>query len=91
MKIIKDYNPVTVFNNDAEIADFLSYCYENEGLEVFQSALYDAMRHKGFANVAKQTGLSREALYKIKEREPKLSTLQKLMPVFGVKFKIQAA
>lgn len=87
----RHFNVMEAFNNEHEIAEFLTDCYNNGESDVFQVALYDAIRHVGVAEIAEKTGLNRESLYKLKNQEPKLSTLRKLLAALGVTIKLEAA
>ena len=58
------FNPVNFLRGEDEIAEFLSEAYLDDDLSVFIIALGHVTKHRGMSNLAKETGLNRESLYK---------------------------
>lgn len=77
-----------------EMAAYLEACMEEANGEAsfIAKALGDIARAKGMASVARETGLSRESLYKALsgERTPSFDTILKVMNVLGIKLHAEA-
>jgi probable addiction module antidote protein len=73
-----------------EMAAYLEACIEqSEGDAAFiAKALGDIARAKGMTQIARETGLSRESLYKALsgDRSPSLETILKVVAALGLKF-----
>lgn len=78
-----------------EMAAYLEACFEeaNGDASFIAKALGDIARAKGMANVARDTGLSRESLYKALsgERSPGFDTILKVMNALGLKLHAEAS
>lgn len=78
-----------------EMAAYLEACLEEaDGDAAFVAkALGDIARAKGMAQVARDTGLSRESLYKALsgERSPGFDTVLKVIRALGLKLHAEAA
>ena len=85
-------NPVDYLKGDAEIADYLTAAYQDYVPAVFIVALGHVARHKGVAQLAKETGLNRESLYKTfnGKVQPKWDTVHRLLKAMKVEFEIAA-
>ncbi|MGI2026906.1 addiction module antidote protein [Endozoicomonas acroporae] len=88
---LKPFNPVAMLQDD-EIADYLTKAYLDEDPQVFIIALGDVVKHKGVAEMARQTGLNRESLYKTfnGKVQPKWDTVHRLLKALGVKLTVAA-
>jgi probable addiction module antidote protein len=73
-----------------EMAAYLQACIEeSEGDAAFiAKALADIARAKGMTQIARETGLSRESLYRALsgDRSPSLDTILKVVAALGLKF-----
>ena len=73
-----------------EMAAYLEACIEqSEGDAAFiAKALGDIARAKGMTQIARETGLSRESLYKALsgDRSPSFDTILKVVAALGLKF-----
>ncbi|MBD3265469.1 putative addiction module antidote protein [bacterium] len=73
----------------AEMAAYLEACLEeaNGDSAFIAKALGDIARAKGMAQVARDTGLSRESLYKALsgDRSPNFDTILKVIEALGLK------
>ena len=78
-----------------EMAAYLEACLEeaNGDAAFIAKALGDIARAKGMAQVARDTGLSRESLYKALsgERNPGFDTILKVVAALGLKLHAEAA
>lgn len=71
---------------------YLNACLEDENPAIFLLALGDVARaYGGMGNLAKKTGLNREAIYRVlsKNGNPTLSSLESLLGALGFKLKIE--
>ena len=86
--IISPYDVVEHLRTPKEMALYLQACIEeSDGDAAFiAKALGDIARAKGMAQVAKESGLSRESLYKALsgERIPGFDTVLKVLAALGL-------
>jgi len=78
---------------DAEsIAEYLAAALDDEDADVFLAALGDIAKARGMTQIAQQTGLGRESLYKALAPGSKLryETVRKIMDALGVKLTVSA-
>ena len=77
-----------------EMAAYLEACIqESEGDSAFiAKALGDIARAKGMTQIARETGLSRESLYKALsgDRSPRFDTILKVISALGLKLSASA-
>ncbi len=69
------------------IAEYLSQVLEDGDSDEFLEALGHIAKAKGMSQIAKDTGLGRESLYKTFSpgAKPRFETVMKVMNTFGVK------
>ncbi|RLA71355.1 MAG: putative addiction module antidote protein [Epsilonproteobacteria bacterium] len=74
-------------DNNEVIAEYLSQVLEGGDSDEFLSAIGDIARAKGMTQIANDTGLGRESLYKsfAKGAKPKFDTIAKVLDSFGVR------
>lgn len=74
------------------IAEYLSQILDDGDMDELLEALGNIAKAKGMSQIALETGLGRESLYKTfhKGTKPKFDTIMKIMSSFGVKMKISA-
>ena len=84
-------NPVEMLRDD-EIASFLTEAFQDDDPAVFIIALGDVVKHRGVAELARQTGLNRESLYKTFNGnvQPRWDTVHRLLKALGVKLTVAA-
>lgn len=77
-------------DSDEMIAEFLSAALEDENPDVFIAALGHVAKAKGMTEIARETGLGRESLYKaLKEgAKPRYDTVLKVLTALGVKLTV---
>lgn len=84
------YDVAETLRNPDEMAAYLEACIEEaDGDAAFiAKALGDIARAQGMTQIARQTGLSRESLYKALsgDRSPSFDTVLKVMTALGLKF-----
>ena len=74
-------------DNNEVIAEYLSQILEDGDLDELLSAIGDIARAKGMAQIAKDTGLGRESLYKSFRAgaRPRFDTVLKILNSFGIR------
>jgi probable addiction module antidote protein len=90
---VTDYDPVKYLTDDEIIGEYLTAALEDPNPDVFLSALGNAARAKGIANIAADAGLGRESLYKALSggAKPRYDTVLKVLRSLGVKITLSAA
>lgn len=78
-------------NREEEIAEYLRQVLEDNDPTELAGALGDIARARGMTQLARDTGLSRESLYKSLsgERAPSSETLFKVIHAMGFKLTLQ--
>lgn len=82
---ISEFDTAKYLTSDKAIAEYLSIILEENDAELFMLAFQNVIRAKGIAQVAKETGLNRESLYKTisKGAKPRFETVLKLIHASG--------
>jgi probable addiction module antidote protein len=86
----RPFDAANYLTDDEDIAQYMSIILEDGDPALLAAALGDIARARGMTNLAKETGLSRESLYKSLsgERAPSTDTLFKVMKALGFKLSI---
>ncbi|MFC4307617.1 addiction module antidote protein [Steroidobacter flavus] len=83
------YDVVDYLKSEEDIAAYLEACMEEAGDDAayIAAALGDIARARGMAQLAKDTGISREGLYKAlsPDGNPSLATVLKVVKALGLK------
>lgn len=74
------------------IAEYLSQVLEDGDMDELLEAIGNIAKAKGMTQIAKDTGLGRESLYKTFQNgaKPRFETIMKVLDSFGVKLKATA-
>lgn len=80
-------------SSDEAIAAYLEAAFEDGDPKMIAVALGDIAKAKGMSAIAREAGVTREALYKsLSDRgDPKLSTLIGVMKALGLRFTVTKA
>ena len=93
MSMIKTrpFDMANYLNSDEDIAEYLVQALEDGDAALLAAALGDVARARNMAQLARDTGLTREGLYKALSGEgnPSLSTVMKVMKAMGLKLSVQ--
>ncbi|MCG3693074.1 addiction module antidote protein [Aliarcobacter butzleri] len=84
---------ITQYLDDKEIiAKYLSQILADGDMDELLEALGNIAKAKGMSQLAKDTGLGRESLYKTfqKGTKPKFETIKKILDFFGIKIQVLA-
>ena len=84
------WNPSALLTSDAAICEYLEIAFEDGDTTDIAIALGNIAKAKGMTKVAKEAGITREALYKsLSEKgDPKLSTLLGVMKALGLRLSV---
>ena len=84
---VSKFDAADYLDNQETIAVYLSEALETGDSDYICHALNTIARAKGMTNVAKETGLGRESLYKAfsGNAKPEFETVQKVIQSFGLK------
>jgi probable addiction module antidote protein len=87
------FDPAEYLNSDQSIADFMAAAFETNDPAYVAHALGVVARAKGMTQIANQTGLSREQLYRSfsAEGNPTLRTTLAVMKALGIELTAKPA
>jgi probable addiction module antidote protein len=89
------YDVGEYLNSETDMARFLEACMEEAGDDAtyIAAALGDIARARGMAQLAKDTGISREGLYKAlsSDGNPSLATVLKVVKALGLQLTAKVA
>ena len=92
--ITTPYDVAEHLRSPKERAAYLEACIEEADgdIDFIVSALGDIARSEGMTHIARETGLSRESLYKSLSgnRNPEFGTILKVMAALGLQFHVVA-
>ncbi|CAM5771944.1 transcriptional regulator [Labrys miyagiensis] len=86
------WDPAEYLDNPKKIAAYIEAAFEDGDPAIIAAALGDVARAKGMSQLARDAGVTREALYKALSPtgDPRLSTLLGVIKALGVKLKVAA-
>jgi probable addiction module antidote protein len=89
---IKLYSPFDHLLTDADMSDYLTQAFMDDDPAVFMTALGHVAKHKGIAQLAAETGLNRESLYKTLsgKTQPKWGTVQRIIKALHITINVAA-
>ena len=81
------FDAADYLDDEETIAEYITAALEDPDTDVFLTAVRDVARSHGMAQLAKDTGLGRESLYKALTpgAKPRYDTMLKLLNALGVK------
>jgi probable addiction module antidote protein len=87
------FDPADYLDSTEVIAEYLSAAADDPNPDVFLAALGDVAKARGMAQIAKDSGLGRESLYKALSAgaHPRQETVNAVLHAIGVKIAIVAA
>ncbi|MEJ8309032.1 addiction module antidote protein [Agrobacterium larrymoorei] len=90
MTEISDWDPVDYLESDEAVVAYLEASFEDGDPRIIAVALGNIARAKGMSQIAKEAGITREALYKSlsDKGDPKLSTLLGVMRALGLRLSV---
>jgi len=92
VKDLPEFDAARYLNNDAAIAAYLTDIIETNNPALLASALGDIARARGMSEIAKASGIPREALYKAlrPDAQPRFDTINRVCAAMGVRLVAQA-
>ncbi len=86
------FDAARYLTDDAAVAEYMTAILETDDPDLLLLALGDVARARGMAQVAKDSGLGRESLYKALSAEgnPEFATVLKVIHALGLKLKVAA-
>jgi probable addiction module antidote protein len=87
------FDAARYLTDDAAIAEYMNAVLESNDPDLLLLALGDIARARGMAQIAKETGLGRESLYKALApgAKPRFDTILKVARALGIKFSAEVA
>jgi probable addiction module antidote protein len=87
------FDAARYLTDDAAIAEYMSAVFEMGDPDLLLLALSDVARARGMAQVAKDSGLGRESLYKALTpgAKPRFDTVMKVMTALGIQMQATSA
>ena len=89
---ITDFDPAAYLDSEETIAEYLTVTLEENDPDLLLVALSNVAKARGMAQIAKDSGIGRESLYKALKpgSKPRLETIMKVMHALGVKLSAHA-
>lgn len=93
MAKIREFDAARYLNNEKMMAKYLAVCLEDPNPDVFLAALGDVAKARGMTQLARDTGLSRESLYKTFSpgKKPQFDTIKKITKALGVSLSVTSS
>ncbi|HEY8012062.1 MAG TPA: addiction module antidote protein [Rudaea sp.] len=84
---VKPFDAADYLTDDESIAEYLTAALEDSDPNLFLTAIKDVARARGMSQLAKDTGLGRESLYKALApgAKPRYDTVLKVVNALGVR------
>jgi probable addiction module antidote protein len=91
MTAVREFDAARYLDNEEVIAEYLAACLEDPNPEIFLAALGDVAKARGISQLAKDTGLGRESLYKTFSpgTKPRYETIMKIAKALGVPISVK--
>ena len=92
MAQLAPFGAVDYLDDEQTIAEYLTAALEDPNPDVFLTAVRDVARARGMTQLAKDSGLGRESLYKALSpgAKPRYDTVLKLVHALGIKLSASA-
>lgn len=88
---IPEFDAAEYLTSDEEVAAYLTTILEENDAALLAAALGDIARARGMTQIAKDSGITREALYKALRpgSEPRFDTVRRVCAALGVRLVAQ--
>jgi len=88
---LPDFDITEYLEDDQAIAEYLTIVLEDDDPALLAAALGDIARVRGMTEIAKASGLTREALYRAlrENAQPRFDTINRVCHALGVKLVAQ--
>lgn len=90
---LPDFDPAEYLKDEEEIAAYLTAVLDEHDPHLLAAALGDIARARGMSEIAKASGITREALYKAlrPDASPRFDTISRVCTALGVRLVAQTA
>lgn len=90
---VKPFDVADYLDSDEAVAEYLTAALEDPDPDLFLTAIKDVARARGMAQLARDTGLGRESLYKALSAgaKPRYDAVLKVLSALGVRLQAVAA
>lgn len=80
-------------DNEETVVEYLNAAFDQDDPNLMLAAIGDVAKVHGMAQIARDTGLGRESLYKALQpgAKPRFDTVMKVMKALGVKLHVEPA
>ncbi len=88
---LQEFDAAEYLNSDEEVAAYLTTILEENDAALLAAAIGDIARARGMSQVAKDSGIAREALYKALRpgSTPRFETISRVCAALGVRLVAQ--
>lgn len=88
---LPEFDPAEYLDSDAAVAGYLTAVLAENDAALLAAALGDIARARGMSDIARSTGLAREALYKALRpgAQPRFDTVARVCSALGVRLVAQ--
>jgi probable addiction module antidote protein len=89
---VKTFDAADYLSDDEAVAEYLTAALEDPNPDMFLAAIKNVARVRGMAQLAKDTGLGRESLYKALApgAKPRYDTILKVTRALGIRLHAEA-
>ena len=89
----RPFDAAKYLGSDEAIADYITEALLTGEVEIITHAIGVAAKARGMGDIAKQTGLSRESLYKALSGEghPQFETIARVLQALGLRLRVEPA
>ena len=93
MKIATEFDPAEYLDSEEVISEYINLALEDGDPALISAALGDVARARGMSQLSRETGVSRDGLYKALSPtgNPSFSTVQRVISALGLKVVVQPA
>jgi len=88
----KPYDPAKYLDSDEAVAEYITEALLTGDLELISHAIGVAAKARGMTQIAAQTGLSRESLYRAlsSDGRPQFETIGRVLSALGLRLRVEA-
>jgi len=88
---LPEFDPAKYLNSEEDIAAYLSVVLEEDDPALLAAALGDVAKARGMTEIAKASGITREALYRAlrPNSKPRFETISRVCAALGVRLVAQ--
>jgi probable addiction module antidote protein len=88
---LPDFDPAEQLKDEEDVAAYLTIIMEENNPSLLAAALGDIARARGMSEIAKSSGITREALYKAlrPNSRPRFDTISRVCAALGVRLEVK--